>query len=473
MPQGRSFHLFVFTALWTCFLIGAFPTPAQAQLRTTVPNPRAFGLDIPPAVVLYNVTGNVQFRTDKGEEVVGRIHVAVGNHLVIEQPDGRLVTRTLAEVRKTDQPFVGMDRKALEKRLQEKFPGFRTKSSRHFVFVYNTSQEFADATTRVLETMLPGVTGHARRQKIEVHEPAVPLVVIMFATQREYQQFEELPENALAFYDPIENYVVMYEKPTEEPFKWDLYYRQAIATIAHEGAHQILHNIGVQQRLSRWPMWVSEGIAEYYAPTEFGKRMRWKGAGDINDVRMFELESYLKGRDASEADGAMIKETVGASRLTSAGYASAWALTHYLASKRSTDFNRFMKKVSELRPLEGALDLGADGQVASNQELFDEFFGKDHGALERDLVKHLKSQPYEHPLKEFAHFVAWVRVSLDNRTFGTANVFHTRDLAMRWQQTQLAKLDATQRETAQSNLQLFKNRAEAERFASQWLRANN
>src|SRR5690606_22318010 len=106
--------------------------------------------------------------------------------------------------------------------------------------------------------------------------------------------------------------------------------------------------------------------------------------GDINDVRMFELESYLKGRDASEADGAMIKETVGASRLTSAGYASAWALTHYLASKRSTDFNRFMKKVSELRPLEGALDLGPNGQVASNQELFDDFFGKDHGTLERE-----------------------------------------------------------------------------------------
>ncbi len=405
--------------------------------------------------------------------MVGRIHVTVGKNLVIEQPDGRLVTRAIHEVVATDKPFQGLDRKKLEARLQEKFPGFRTRASRHFVFVYNTSKEFADATTRILETMLPGVMGHARRQKIDVHDPEVPLVVIMFATEREYKEFDKVPDNVVAYYDPVENHVVMYEKPNETPLKWDLYFRQAISTISHEGAHQILHNIGVQKRLSRWPMWISEGIAEYYAPTEFGKRMRWKGAGDINDMRMFELESYIKARDATQSEGTMVADTVGAARLTSTGYASAWALTHYLASRHRNEFNQFMKKVSELRPLEGALAVSADGKVAESQAMFREYFGEDLAELERNLVAHLKEQPYNHPFKEFAHYVASVRVSINNRVYGTADVFHSRALAQKWQHEQLRKLDVTQQESALVNLQVFANRQAAERYAAQWLRSNN
>ena len=446
---------------------------ANAQKRVTVPDPRAFGLDIKPGLVLYNVTGNVEFRTEDGEQAIGKIQIAIGSSLVVLQPDGRLVTRPISEVKKTDKPFEGMDRKELEKQLQDEHPGFRTFTSRHFIFVYNTSNEFAQGTMRIMESMLPGVMAHAKRQKIDVHDPEVPLVVIMFATEREYKDFAQLPDGVVAYYDTIENHVVMYEKPTQTPFKWDLYIRQAISTISHEGAHQILHNIGVQQRLSRWPMWISEGIAEYYAPTEFGKRMRWKGAGDINDMRMFELESYLKARDANQADGTMIDDTVGAGSLTSTGYASAWGLTHYLASRKKLEFDKFMKKVSELRPLEGAIDRGADGKVSSNQEVFKEHFGEDFAGMEREVIEHLKSQPYDHPLKEFPHVVASVKVNINNRSYGRANVLHSRELAAKWQQEQFRKLDATQQQSAQVGMADFPNRSAAERFASQWLRANN
>jgi len=446
---------------------------ATAQKRVTVPDPRAFGLDISPGLVLYNVTGNVEFRTDEGEQSIGKIQIAIGSSLVIQQPDGRLVTRPISEVKKTDKPFEGIDRKELEERLQEEHPGFRTFTSRHFIFVYNTSNEFAQGTMRIMESMLPGVMAHAKRQKIDVHDPEVPLVVIMFATEREYKDFAQLPDGVVAYYDTIENHVVMYEKPTQTPFKWDLYIRQAISTISHEGAHQILHNIGVQQRLSRWPMWISEGIAEYYAPTQFGKRMRWKGAGDINDMRMFELESYLKARDATQADGTMVDDTVGAGSLTSTGYASAWALTHYLATRKKLEFDKFMKKVSELRPLEGAIDRGNDGKVSSNQEVFKEHFGDDFAEIEREVVAHLKSQPYDHPLKEFPHVVASVSIHVNNRTYGRANVFHSQQLAAKWQQEQIRKLDATQQQSAQVGMQIFPNRSAAERFASQWLRAHN
>lgn len=452
--------------------ISASTLSAQAT-RVKVPDPRAFGLDISPGLVLYDVKGNVEYRNDDGETEIGKIHVAIGNGLVVERPDGKLITKKLSEVKKTEKPFEGMDRKDLEKKLKAEHPGFRTFASRHFIFVYNTSNEFAQGTMRIMESMLPGVSAHAKRQKIDVHDPEVPLVVIMFATEAEYKKFAQLPDGVVAFYDTLENHVVMYEKPTETPFKWELYYRQAISTISHEGAHQILHNIGVQQRLSRWPMWISEGIAEYYAPTDFGKRNRWKGAGDINDMRMFELESYLKARDATQADGKMIDDTVGAQRLTSTGYASAWALTHFLASRHKLDFDKFMKRVSETRPLEGALATDDDGKVTSNRELFQEFFGADSAGLEREMIQHLKQQPYDHPLKEFQHYVATVKININNRIFGTANVFHSHQLANKWQQEQIRKLDAAQQRQAQVDMIIVPNRSAAERAASQWLRSIN
>ena len=76
----------------------------------------------------------------------------------------------------------------------------------------------------------------------------------------------------------------------------DLAVKQSISTIAHEGVHQVLHNIGVQQRLSRWPMWISEGLPEYFAPTQVDERIRWKGVGLVNDLRLHSLVEYLRER---------------------------------------------------------------------------------------------------------------------------------------------------------------------------------
>ena len=35
--------------------------------------------------------------------------------------------------------------------------------------------------------------------------------------------------------------------------------------------------IGVQQRLSTWPMWLNEGLAEFFSPTTTDRQLKWKG----------------------------------------------------------------------------------------------------------------------------------------------------------------------------------------------------
>src|SRR5436309_1049105 len=89
-------------------------------------------------------------------------------------------------------------------------------------------------------------------------------------------------------------------RSTKTSSRPDLALGQAISTIAHEGVHQILHNIGVQRRMSVWPMWLSEGLAEFFAPTTVDGKLRWKGPGQVNDLRMFELEEYVRGNAAKD-----------------------------------------------------------------------------------------------------------------------------------------------------------------------------
>ena len=117
--------------------------------------------------------------------------------------------------------------------------------------------------------MLSGVIAHCNAQGLEVHEPEIPLPVIMFHRAQQFEAFGA-PPGVLAYYEITTNRVILHEESMFSNLDQKLARQDLLSTIAHEGAHQILHNIGVQQRLSRWPMWLGEGIAEYLAPTKPG-----------------------------------------------------------------------------------------------------------------------------------------------------------------------------------------------------------
>lgn len=445
------------------FVVAAAPT--QAQSRRV--DPREVGLDVPPGPITAG--GQTFLTTDaSGAAVAAKSLVNVGDFRIVMLPDGSLVARQKGDATPTERPFKPVTKDVLAARLLDDMPGFKaTQGSRH-VFVYNTSEEFATVASRILQSMYPGVAGYAKQQKIETHEPEVPLVVIMFRTEQEFQDHQRMPPGVVAYYNMLTNRVVMYEESPLAKTRPKLAIQQSLATIAHEGAHQILHNIGVQQRLSIWPMWLSEGLAEFFAPTTFGRRLVWKGAGQVNDMRMFELEQYLKRRDAKQPDGQMIEQTVMAARLTSTGYASAWSLTHYLAKLKRADFNNYVREVSKLGPLEAPGAIVSPGVIPANRALFEKHFGGDFGDLNKRVVAHLKKLPYKDPFADWPHFVATVALPGRNAK-RDANIFHSQQLAQKWIQESLASVNADQRKAAQTQVREFPNRLVASRFARTWL----
>lgn len=450
----------------------ALPKPCMAADGfIPVPvDPSDFGYDIPLGPLQRGDGRCVTTNDDAGRAVVARVHVLVGDAAIVMLPNGVLVARRAGDFAPTDRKFAPTDKTTLAAELVESdFVGFKTRQSRHYLYLYNTSEEFALGTSRILETMLPGVAEYAKAQRIEVCDPQIPLVVVMFKTEREFQAFRRMPEGVIAYYQPVSNRVYMYEESHLADSRPDLAIQQAIATIAHEGAHQILHNIGVQQRLSIWPMWLSEGLAEYFAPTSVGARLKWKGAGQINDMRMFELEQYLKSRASEKPDGTMIAQTVLAGRLTSTGYASAWALTHFLAKNRRAEFNQLVREASKLGPLECFGAIAAPGIVRANQAAFLKTFGSDLPDMETRLVAHLRKLPYTDPFAALPHYVATVVHFVGKKPLREVGTFHNAALADKWVRETIGKIPAERRAGAQQSIRQFPNRATAETYARQWL----
>lgn len=451
------------------------PLGADEPPRPAVVNPATFGFEIPVGPLKAGAEQTVSTRDADGNTVVGKLYVEVGDSIIVLLPDGQLVARNPAECAPSIASFAPLPKEEIAQRLVAKsFPKFKHRESRRYLYLYNCSDDFATQASKILEPMFPGVVSHAESLKIEVHPPPVPMVVIMFATEEEFQNYRRMPPGVVAYYDPVSNRVVMYEQAEVVQVRPDIARCQSLSTIAHEGAHQILHNIGVQKRLSVWPIWLSEGLAEYFAPTSTGKRLQWKGAGQVNDLRMFELEQYIQGQAAENPDRdaaqgtQMIKDTVLAARLTSTGYAAAWSLTHFLAKRRRAKFSGYVQEVSKLGPLETTGDILAPGIVKENMQLFEKHFGTDLPALEKQLVMHLEQLPYNDPLADRPYVVAMVAYREGRRDRREVSVFRSQELAEKWTLKTIEKIAVDQRPAASRDVRLFPSRVLAEQFAQAW-----
>jgi hypothetical protein len=379
------------------------------------------------------------------------------------------VARTAAQAEVTERPFEPLTKEKLVERLQAtEFKGFKVKQTKHYIYLYTTSEEFAFGTSKILESMLPGMRKWVDGQKLAAHDPEVPLVVVMFRTETDFQRYRRMPEGVVAYYDTLSNRVAMFEESARFAGRRDLAIQQAISTIAHEGTHQILHNIGVQQRLSIWPMWLSEGLAEFLAPTEVSKKLNWKGPAQVNDLRMFELEQYVKSRGTEPPDGDTVKHTVLAARLTSTGYASAWSLTHYLATKKRLDFNKYLGEIAKIGPLEGSVEITPPGLVQSNVGPFEKCFGGNYVELEKKLIQHLQAQKYDDPFANMPHFAALVSYHDGKRPRREVGTFHSFALAQKWSREMREKNSAIQDDGIV--IQEFPNRPAAETYGKNWIK---
>lgn len=449
------------------------PYPIKGQITIS---PEIFDLGIPDGkVLLPNELDRVQTHDTDNKPCVAKIHCRVGKNFIVKLPDGQLVGRMSDEVQATQKPFVPLTHDELAAAIIDEagLTGFRTESTDNFVLIYNTTTEFAEVTVKVMQTMLEGVIEYTHAQGMDTQKPDVILPVIAFHTAAQFQRFKPIPPGVAAYYEIATNRVVLKEEANVAALGPELVQQELLSTIAHEGCHQLLHNIGVQQRLSRWPMWLGEGIAEYMAPTKPGRRFAWKGAGKINDMRMFELEIFLQKQFVKGFDGDTVDQTVRAARLDSTGYASAWTITHHLAEEQRADFDRYMRYLSRMAPLHGMMpedQRDPEAVVDENMVHFKAFFGEDIEAFENAMVKNMSAERYTSPVGAFPHFVGTAVVPGEEEDKLHTCFFIDQGNLEEWRREVHESLTEYEREHTKFQLSQHANRGAANSYIKKWKR---
>jgi hypothetical protein len=432
------------------------PAPDKSEQRLQLPS---------NAVVKAGAGERLLLKSDDGEPQIVKLHSDLGMERLVMLPTGELVMAPRSQTTATDKPFAPADAEGMKRALAAAgFGDFKMGWAPPYLYVYASSEGFYLHTRSILETLYPGVKAELEEWGLEPAEPEVPLVVIIMPSRAAFDAYDKTSPEIAAYYNTLTNYVVLYEDQRLWEAAPEFALKQGAYIVAHEGVHQILHNAGIQQRLSRWPMWISEGLPEYFCPLKVSSRImksanaelptrtiKWTEAGMVNDLRMYAL---LR---TSAADGDVAKRLVQASELGSREYALAWGLVHYLVTERPSEFRAYLQDIQRIEPLDPA-QKALQGRV---DPLFVKHFGEDFSGIEAGVQEHLTSRQmqaeYRDPQVYQTHYVV-KRVVKQGRTFNIAMLVTTSPAAVReFKESETAKDDRAKIFTKQC-----KTRREAE-----------
>lgn len=350
---------------------------------------------------------NVRVRDDEGRIRVARVYGDPKDGVVL-LPDGRLGW-TKGELAFTDEAFVPLTADALEQELGDgPYRDFRRHRTDHYLVFSRASDSFTRSSANLLESLYEGLTHQLRAKGFGIRDSEFPLVAVVFRSEAEFRAHDPVPEDVQAYYNVVSNRIVFYEVSSRDLAAPDMAALRRPQTVAHEGTHQILQNVGLQPRLAGWPLWLIEGLAEYFAPTTVGRDGRWDGANRVNPFHMATLGDLKdpltfqvgKGGAAMPHLGrppgtSTVEYLVTREQLSPTDYAFSWALTYYLANKRFPQFLEYLKELSHRPPLERATP---EQHLADFRRHFPEPLGR----MDRSIDQYLSSLKGYEALKHYA-----------------------------------------------------------------------
>ncbi len=366
------------------------PPPPPQPGRITDPNPT---LALPGEL---SEPRRLVVRDARGRAIVAREYGMRKDRSVAILPDGQIGWPESLVV--TQEPFVPLTMNEMRRELLDdpEFTAFRVHQTAHYLVVYQCGEPFARASADLLEKLLEGLTSTLKKNGLPVVPMEFPLVAVIFATEDDFRANRRVPPDVQAYYELLSNRIFFYEKSRRDQDSPEVSALRKPQTVAHEGTHQILNNVGIQPRLSDWPLWLVEGLAEYCSSTRFTKKgVEWAGLGQANPIHLAtirDLEEPLPNQFSAGRREAVVPRDRGMplveylvtrKNLTPTDYAFSWALTHYLVVQRLDDFVAYIKKMSQLRPDE-------EQSPADQLAAFEEAFGTDLAQMDGKVAKHLK-----------------------------------------------------------------------------------
>ena len=348
----------------------------------------------PPLIPAPDQPRRLLVRDASGKAVVAREHGMLKDQMAVVLPDGTIGWPTTQVF--TEDPFVPSTIDALEQTLHDgEYATFRVIKTAHYLVFYQSSERFARDSADLLEKLYERLSGALRKQKIPVTDAEFPLVAVIFRSEDDFRANREIAREVQAYYEILSNRIFFYEKGKRDSAAPEVSAFRKPQTVAHEGTHQILHNIGVQPRMSPWPIWFVEGLAEYCSPPRSSKKggLTWDGLGQVNPIHLAtirDLDDPMAGEvrggprppSARDRGQPLVEYLATRFELTPTDYALSWGLAHYLAVERVEQFVAYIRKLNQLEPFETR---SPEEQLAD----FREVFGENLGKLDAQVARHL------------------------------------------------------------------------------------
>ena len=311
--------------------------------------------------------------TGKAEVREGRILIeAADGGILLEDRAKQLWTipgEKRKSVEKTEMVYLPLSPDDLGRELLAEFgQGFEIVRTDHYVICTNAGKPYAQWCGDLLERLLSAFLVHWRGKPLSLEEPKAPLPVVVFATQEEFARFavkDAAPAVAKSkgYYSVRTNRIVLYDltangnaEPARTPA--DVHKKIAasafnVATVVHEATHQIAFNCGLHTRYADNPLWLTEGMAMYFETPDLANRTGWRTIGQLNRSRLNQFKQSLSKRRSPASLVSLISTN---DRLTTAetageAYAEAWAFTYFLIKKRRAQYEDYLHRLSEKKPL--------------------------------------------------------------------------------------------------------------------------
>lgn len=352
----------------------------------------------------------VVFRRDDGERTVtGRLEIKArdGGLLILAQ-DGVLWNITPEEkVSHTsdEAAFKPLDRDQIAKELLAELPpGFEVHHTAHYLICHNTSKAYAQWCGALFERLYLAFNNYWKRQQFNLHDPEFPLVAIVFGDEQQYFAHSEneigpAAKSIIGYYNLQTNRMTMYDLTGSASVRQpgdrrsnaaqinQLLNRpeaeRTVATIIHEATHQIAYNTGFHTRLSAVPMWVNEGLANYFETPDLSRSKGWRTIGEVNLYRLAVFRDYVARRPPRSLESLLLDDArFRDPRQADDAYAEAWALNYYLLQKHTKAYRTYLAAMSKKPPL---VEYSAEERLRD----FKLAFGLDLQEFDEDFVRYM------------------------------------------------------------------------------------
>ncbi len=355
----------------------------------------------------------VKFRTKESADPQ-----TISGKLLVTARDGGLMLRTadgtiwnvppdeLIEHTADDTSFTPLAANELRKQLLKEYRSFDVVTTNHYIICYNTSKAYAQWCGSLYERLYAGFHQYWKNRGIKLTEPDGPMLAMVFSTPEAYAHYSE-PEigkaagQIIGYYSFKTNRVAMYDLTGMEKLRRPGDKRSSpqeitqilarpdaesmVATIVHEATHQIAYNCGMHERFADIPLWVAEGLAEFFETPDLRSATGWKSAGGVNTMRLDRFRDYLPKRGAGSLQSLLVDDKrMREPRQALDAYAEAWAFNYFLLKRHGKQYNEYLQMLATKKAW-------FFGDAESRLKEFRTYFGDDLKELDDEFVRYARA----------------------------------------------------------------------------------